>query len=194
MRHGWLLVAALFVSSCAKEVKTQEGTWASFPVEIYSDSALVATNEARADFYAAMSFWEAKAGQKLFDYKGEWKGGTPYVGSPSNPSEILANVVFFQNPWPFNSNVAGQTTVISSKSGFHGSIILLNEGIARCSGNCAGENYKISQQKLLAHELGHFIGMSHNNTQGDIMYPTLFPGGSLESSSANTAALQQIVN
>lgn len=195
MHHGWLLglLGVVFLSACAKEQAKQSG-WSGFPVAIYSDAAVVATTQDKTDLFAAFTYWEAKAGRQLFDYKGEWTGSAPYTGSASAPTDILANVIFFQNPWPFSAQTAGQTTVISSQRGIHGSIIMLNENIGRCSGNCSGETQRISQQKLIAHELGHFLGLEHSSASGDIMYPSISPGGTLSSTGANTSALQAVVN
>ncbi len=192
-RHIALILCLFFLSACAKEKQKKTG-WSSFPVTIYTDPAVVSNNANKADFIAAMDFWEEKAGRTLFDYKGDWTGSAPFEGSPDKPSAIFANVIFFLNPWPFSGNTAGQTTLLSSEHGWEGSIIMLNPNIPLCSGNCEGESFRTSKQKLLAHELGHFLGLGHNQqNEEDIMYPSLAPGGSLANASVDIATLGQIV-
>lgn len=195
MRHGWLLclTGLGLLSGCAKEKKTTEDGWAAFPVAIYADPAIVSTPAGEEDFQAALTFWENSAGQKLFDYKGEWTGqAKPFSGNPELPSSIEANTVFFQSPWPFGPNVGGQTTVIKSQRGILGAVVMINPSLLVCHGDCDGDTLKISQRKLLAHELGHFIGLSHNQDVSSIMYPSLSPGGSLAKVTVDTSALQQL--
>jgi hypothetical protein len=193
MRHGWQ-IALLFIGlvGCAKE-KQQGSGWVSLPVAIYTDPLIGSTQDGRSDFYAAMGFWESRAGKKIFDYKGDWTGDQkPYTGNASKPDGILANVAFFQNPWPFAGNTAGMTTVITSNGTYQGAVIMLNPSIPLCSGNCWGDSFRTSRQRLLAHEMGHFIGLSHSADASNIMYSSLSPGGSLESDGVDTAALKAV--
>ena len=192
MRHGWLIAGCLLLVSCAKEKDKPKG-WASFPVAIYTDPQIGSTEDGRSDFYAAMGFWESKAGKKIFDYKGDWTGGqAPFTGNPSKPDGVLANAAVFQYPWPYSASTAGMTTVISRGGEFQGAVIMLNPSIPLCSGSCWGESYRTSRQRLLAHELGHFIGLDHSSSAGNIMYPSLSPGGSLEQDSIDQAALGSV--
>lgn len=194
MRHGWSIgLVFVLLMGCAKEKEKVSG-WATFPVTLYTDPAMVATEELRGDFLEAMAYWEAHAGRRLFDYRGDWAGGSPYSGSPQRPSGIHANVIFFQNPWPFEANTAGMTTSVSSSSGLVGSMIMINPAVQVCSGECHGEWSRTSQRKLLAHELGHFIGLPHTQDPANIMYPSLAPGGSLQGTAVDARALQQVMN
>lgn len=195
MRQGWQIIAlSLLLLSCAKEKPKSASGWSQFPVAIYTDSEIGSTEDGRSDFLAAVNYWEASAGQKLFDYKGVWSGGdTPYSGDITKPTSIKANTIFFQNPWPYDANVAGMTTILSTNGAFNGALITLNPRLDLCAGDCGGESFRTSRQRLIAHELGHFIGLSHTEEVGNIMYPSLNPGGSLAQDRINIATLNATI-
>lgn len=176
-----LLISPVLLSACGKNGPTK---WDSLPVAIYSDPSIANNPEKQADLQSAMSFWESKAGKRLFDYKGAWTGSNPYSGSPENPSSIAANVIFFLHPWAFAPNIAGQTIVRSNKKSIEGSIVMINPNTDSCAGDCtsaAGTNLGLtSERKVFAHELGHFLGLSHVQDEKNIMYPTSLPGASLD--------------
>jgi len=194
MGHGWrvsLGLCVLVLSACGQG---NSSTWKSFPVPIYADSTLLSRPGGSDDLQAAMSFWEQKAGKKLFDFKGQWSGGNPYVGDAAAPTGAVANVIFFQNPWPFAMEIAGRTTVFPSNDGIAGSVVMINPEIPLCAGDCAYQQNVTSQRKDFTHELGHFIGLNHSPDINNIMYPVLQPGGSLDSVSIDAAALTAAVN
>jgi hypothetical protein len=154
---------------------------------------VVASDANLEDFQAAMGFWEENTGRKLFDYKGNWTGGQPFSGNPGAPSAIVSNVVMFQSPWPFAANTAGMTTVEASDGEFQAAVVMLNPNIPVCTGDCSGDYSRTSEQKLMAHELGHFLGLQHVQDPSNIMYPTLNPGGSLQSEAVSSSQLSQVV-
>lgn len=185
------LLIATFTSGCAKNGATR---WASLPVPVYSDSSMVGTPEAQADLQDAMSFWEQKAGKKLFDYKGVWTSSAqPYTGTPDNPGNILANVIFFQNPWAASSNVIGQTVVTSFEDEIQSAMIMINPDAVFCSGDCEHEYYANSARKNLAHELGHFLGLKHHHDVNNVMYPILQPGGTMHGVGVDETALLELI-
>ena len=196
MRHGWqVIVLSLLLLGCAKEQEKSASGWTQFPVAIYTDEQIGSTEEGRSDFLAALGYWEASAGRTLFEYKGVWNPGeAPYNGDITRPSSIKANTLFFQNPWPYDANVAGMTTILSTNGKFNGALIALNPRLELCSGNCAGENFRTSRQRLIAHEIGHFIGLTHTEEFGNIMYPSLNPGGSLAQDKVNVSALRSAID
>jgi hypothetical protein len=195
IRHGrlvskvcvslWLLLS---LSACGKD---REG-WASFPIPIYAD-ATVNSSADRADFEDAMAFWENKAGRKLFDFRGVWSASSaPYTGAIDNPDSIVANVVFFLDPWAFGSTVAGRTTIRSSSDGIESSMIMINPDTPSCSGDCVGDPYRASRRKVFTHELGHFLGMGHVSDPANIMNPDTTPGGSLRDQRIDAEALARL--
>jgi hypothetical protein len=203
MSHGWLifsvsgirlftLTTLLFIASgCAKNSITR---WAQLPVPIYADSSVISTPEAQSDLMDAMSFWEQRAGKKLFDYKGVWTYSfQPFSGTASNPGAILANVIFFQNPWPATQNVIGQTVVSSYENEIQSAMIMLNPDAHFCHGDCWDQYFSNSARKNLAHELGHFLGFGHHADPENVMYPVLQPGGTLNGVGVDETLLRELV-
>lgn len=169
--------------------------WRSFPVEIYADPALLTTTAVRNDLYQAMSFWEDRAGKKLFDFRGAWGGqNPPYTGSATSPSAVLGNVIFFQNPWSFGSNVAGETVVISLSNKITNAIVMINPNMNVCYGTCTGASNATSDVKVITHELGHFLGLQHSSDTKNIMYPTIQAGASLSGVTIDSDAFQTLTN
>ena len=170
--------------------------WASFPVEVQADSFLLLDSRGKRDLYDAMDFWERRAGKQLFVLTGEWNNADlPYRGNPENPDQILANVIYLQGPWPYDQRVAGKTLVHSTNNVIEHAVVLLNTEKNLCSGDCWGQDdLEISRRKLIAHELGHFLGFGHSSDMGDLMYPEILSGGSLDHVEVNEALLTKLTD
>ena len=192
--HGRLFCSLgflLLLSACGAN---NHSGGSSFPVDIYSDNAVASSASTAADFQTALTFWEQKAGRKLFNYKGVWSQGAPYTGTADNPTGATANVLFFQNPWPFAANIAGKTTVFSQGPEIQGAIVMINPSIPLCAGDCTSSPGSNSQRKDFAHELGHFLGLNHIEDINDIMYPILQTGGVLDGVNVDMPSLLQLTN
>ncbi len=187
-RFGSLLLV-VFVSACG----APHAGWKDLPVPIYADAKLTGSSGMMSDLKDAFAFWDAKAGRQVFEFRGEWKGGQPYAGDPTKPSEILGNVIFFANPWPYAANFVGMTTVQNSSEGTEAAMVMINGTTSFCNGDCEKDYFQISSRKTLAHELGHFIGMDHNRNKGDIMYPDAQPGGQIDHLTIDIEALKKIL-
>jgi hypothetical protein len=183
-----LFFAALALSGCGKEserTSTELGVgglrWGTFPVEVQVDAFLLADPKATADLNDAIAFWEEKAGKRLFTIAGSWDSAQkPFSGPIGDPTELLANVILFQGPWPFDNRIAGKTVVHSTNGTISRAVIFLNAETALCGQDCRNDGSEVSRRKLLAHELGHYLGLGHNQDRSDVMYPEILQGGSLE--------------
>lgn len=146
------------------------------------DAALLDGAYSEEDLLAAIAFWENKAGKRLFSIDRWPSGSQPFTGPPANPNSLTDNVVFFQSPWPqeWSGRVAGKTIIHAYGSIIQNAVIFLNSETALCSGLCLSELDRTSRRKLLAHELGHFLGFAHVNDRENLMYPEILPGGSLD--------------
>lgn len=191
-----LLPLLLFGCGNKEEIHTEaelgsgDLRWESFPVEIKIDKDLVD----ETDLDDALAFWENKAGRPLFKVTGPWLASySPVVGSPDNPDALLENVIFFQNPWPFESTIAGKTLLRSSNDRMESAVIILNGEKTLCGGDCTGLTLT-SRRRLLAHELGHFLGFGHSDDYMNIMYPEIQGGGSLHGLKVDTEMLQKLTN
>jgi hypothetical protein len=184
------LVTSIFLfmtlSACGGSSHTG---WQSLPVPIYADAKIVNSYQAMSDLKDAFNYWESRAGKRIFDFKGQWNGGAPYAGSPGQPTAILGNVIFFSNPWPYPANFVGMTTVENGSDGIDAAMVAINGTQSFCAGDCLYD-YRTSQRKTFAHELGHFIGLAHNTDSSDIMYPDALPGGQINQLKADDATLR----
>jgi hypothetical protein len=202
-----LVVCATGLPGCGRPSETARSLaalgsgnlrWASFPVDIRADASLHDGGAAEEDLLAAIAFWEARAGKTLFRL-GSWPSGqAPYTGAVTDPDSLVDNVIFFLNPWPntgdWTSQIAGKTVLISNGGGIHHAVIFLNGETTLCSSLCEGEGESedTSRRRLIAHELGHFLGFAHVADRHNIMYPEIQPGGSLDDEEVNMELLHRL--
>lgn len=191
-----LLFSALMLAGCGSKEKDKGGPvrWGSFPVALYADSEILNNPANKADLDDAINYWTARAGRQLFNLRGAWAGQyPPYSGDPNRPDSLHGNVIYFERNWPFAQNIAAQTIVVSQRSDLLSSVVMINNDMHLCAGNCAAGGGSSSQRRVFTHELGHFLGLQHNGNAADIMYPEVQPGNSLDNLQFDAAALAQVI-
>lgn len=203
---GILSLAAALISACGSNSASKRTLsslaasgpvrWENFPIALYVDKAILQDTETKSDLDDAMKFWELKAGRSIFDIKGDWDSSAKaFSGSADNPGDLFANVLFYQNPWDMDGQIAGRTVLHSTNYRVTNAIVLINPGTAFCAANCEndGDKNRISRRKLFAHELGHFIGIGHTDDIDDLMYPTIQRGGDLTNVKVSESELQRVI-
>jgi predicted Zn-dependent protease len=81
------------------------------------------------------------------------------------------------------------TTVQTESEGIQAAMVMINGTQSFCPGDCIRDT-RISARKTFAHELGHFIGLSHTENPNDIMFPDASPGGNINHLSVDVATLK----
>ncbi len=154
-----------------------------------------------ADLAQAIDFWESKAGQKLFNFKGSWTGDSAnsnnlVTGTLNNPTDVLVNLFYFPGTWPFDAHYAGKTAVHYEDSTIQHSLIMMNIGMNFCHGDCAADSDlgAVSERRAITHELGHFLGLPHDSDTSNIMFPTIQPGADLSTQTVDVNLLRALTD
>ncbi|NUM89654.1 MAG: matrixin family metalloprotease, partial [Bdellovibrionales bacterium] len=193
---------ALFLAGCGKNTLPWEASgssarmrWEQFPVVLWMDPAIAEDAARMDDVHVAVAWWEEQVSRPLFDLR-TWSGPMPpYAGgTATDPQDFLGNVLFFQDPWPHAEDVKGKTFLLASQDRLEQGLIALKGDEPYCHGGCAANpGRRVVFQKLVAHELGHFLGLPHTEDPESLMSPDLTPEP-LPAATVTAEELGRIVN
>lgn len=170
----------------------QAAKWPAFPVEIYIDQRTRDIPGAEQDLLDAIDFWEDKIGFQVFDYKGVFAGAKPVTGGLPDVRAATANQSFFLSPWNSGAAVLGLNIRLQIGSTIIRSIIAINDDQTFCYGTC-GPADPVAFKKVIAHELGHFLGLGHSNNANDVMFAFYSPTLDLATADVEFAELTAVL-
>lgn len=165
-------VAAIVIPACAPKSQESCGyvqnsyservSWRSdLPITMYIHESV--PPHLRGAIESAMKTWEKAAGRKLFNI------AQKIVGGPSNPSQDRYNVIYFQSSWEADkpSEQARTNLYWVGDQIVEGDININGKFTYYWNQQTSGTSYNI--EALVLHELGHVLGLKHNDHTDSVM-------------------------
>lgn len=143
------------------------------PVPLYVHSSV--PSQYYAAIQSAISKWEGSSGRPLFRIAG-WG-----VQGPLEPRQDGMNVIYWMNTWEAEkSNEQGRTSVYWVGDQIREADIRINAVRAEPSGAYTGFSFYLDQpsgpysrevhfESLMIHELGHVLGLKHQDQESSVM-------------------------
>lgn len=146
----------------------QRVSWkGQFPIEFYIHESV--PEEFISSIQSAMGQWEAKLGRPLFKIKGILEGPI------DNSEKDGRNVITYMNQWdPDRNREQARTTILWLGDIIYESDIKLNgSGDFSFFSGPQPLSGKVDMESLVVHELGHVLGLQHNDAVPSVMATTL---------------------
>lgn len=174
-------LALLSLNACSLRVKPEEScnfvrnslqqrvSWnENLPINIYVHESL--KSEYVPALTAAIETWEKSVGKDLFTVAG-------VIGGPINPSRDGVSIIYFMNTWePEKPSEQARTTIYwKGDQIVEGDIRINNAKFEFFYGENVIAN-AVDIESLFLHELGHLLGLSHNDGMASVMAERL-PSG-----------------
>ena len=113
---------------------------------------------------SAIQKWEQLAGKPLFQVMGYGSGG------PLNPRQDGSNVIYYMNTWEDNRpSEQARTYVYWVGDVIREADIRINAKNFTFYWQSPKTNSDVHIESLLIHELGHVLGLKHNDSGGSVM-------------------------
>jgi hypothetical protein len=171
---GFIIVAPIFafvLQACGPKAKTQDDC--GFVQNVYGERIswqdrlpilLYVHQSVPSEFYSAlessMASWEAAAGKPMFRIVGYGVYGA------NEPTQDGINMIYFLNTWEAKkSSEQGRTSVYWVGDEIREADIRINaKDFTFYQTNSAAKFGQVNIESLLIHELGHVLGLKHNDT------------------------------
>jgi hypothetical protein len=175
------VVLALSIQACAPKYKAQDDchfvqnvygeriSWKkNVPVTLFVHSSFPAKYMGAIE--SAMKDWEDRIGHPLFKL-----GGT--TGGPLEPRQDGASVIYWMSAWEADrASEQARTSVYWVGDEIREADIRINDKNFDFFWNDESSSGKVHIESLLIHELGHVLGLKHNDTSPSVMGTFLASG------------------
>ncbi|WP_413557857.1 matrixin family metalloprotease [Bdellovibrio sp. HCB209] len=167
-----LVVTALFLEACAPKSQESCGfvqnsygervSWKNdVPVTMYLHESV--PQEYVGAVVAAAQTWERNTGRRLFNIV-----TTPRISGPNEPRQDGKNVIYFMKNWePEKASEQARTTVLWTGDQIRETDIRVNTKYEFYWNNKSSGSVNI--EALILHEMGHVLGLKHNDDGGSVM-------------------------
>lgn len=183
----WLvkIVFVLLLVGCAQEKPKPEKTcgflhdadgqrlsWSSgLPIPIFVHESY--PEAARISLEKAIKIWDEGFGQKVFVLE------NGVVGGANHPQRDQKSVIYWMTAWePGKETEQGRTDVVSEGDEILEADVRINGASNKFSlyfDQPEGRDGEVSLTSLLVHELGHVLGLAHNEQPSSVMKTYLAP-------------------
>lgn len=178
-----IITGLMLIQACGKQLPEQEScnfvrnsqlqrvSWAAnTPVEIFLDSSV--PPEYHDSIEAAVTAWNDESGRELIRLR---LGSNPGSDTPARDG---VSKIYFMNSWDSNkNNEQARTTVYWAGSTIYEADIRVNALNFNFFTSEIDRSYsEVHIESLLIHELGHVLGLAHNDASSSVMQTALANG------------------
>ncbi len=181
-----IIAGLILVQACGRKLPSQPScnfvqnselqrvSWKTdLPITMYLDAS-VPYNYVQA-IQAAMNIWNAQ-GQATIQ-KDYFKLGTGSPGSGSPGVDGYSKIYYLNNWEADRPNEQARTTIYWTGAKIYEADMRLNGfNFQFYTDNTQPDNAKVNLQSLVLHELGHVLGMAHDQEATSVMQPSLANG------------------
>lgn len=175
-----LVIALVSMTACAPKQQDSCGfvqnvygeriSWkGEIPIQIHLHSSI--PKEMYPGVYAAAKTWEKNAGRKLFEILEEDALSAQGVSlSSAGVKKDGINVITFENEWDANKqSEQARTSLYWKGDQIQEADIKVNAKMFSFYIQSPTAGYQVNFEALMLHELGHVLGLKHNDTGSSAM-------------------------